>query len=115
MVTTYHNVSDGWYLAIPESWRDHITISRNDQVTGRREVVFSRWLGEKREPEPFLSIYRMSSSRAADLEEQGWTVLREEENITYAARFRENSWDCGLDEMDLLERFDTIKRSWYNE
>ena len=115
VVTTYHNVSDGWYLTIPESWRDQITISRNDQVTGRREVVFSRWLGQDREPEPFLSIYRMSSSRSADLEEQGWTVLREEENVTYAARFHEGGWNSGLDEMDLLERFDTIKRSWYNE
>lgn len=115
VVTTYHNVSDGWYLTIPESWRDQITISRNDQVTGRREVVFSHWLGEDREPVPFLSIYRMSSSRTADLEEEGWTILREEENITYAARFHEDGWNSGLDEMDLLERFDTIKRSWYNE
>ena len=115
VVTTYHNVSDGWYLTIPESWRDQITISRNDQVTGRREVVFSHWLGESREPKAFLSIYRLSSSRTSDLEEEGWTVLREEENVTYAARFHEDGWNSGLDEMDLLERFDTIKRSWYNE
>ncbi|WP_251318780.1 hypothetical protein [Flintibacter muris] len=115
VVTTYHNVSDGWYLTIPESWRDQITISRNDQVTGRREVVFSHWLGEDREPVPFLSIYRMASSRTSDLEEEGWTILREEENVTYAARFHEDGWNSGLDEMDLLERFDTIKRSWYNE
>jgi len=114
VITTYHNVSDGWYLTIPESWRDQITISRNDQVTGRREVVFSRWLGPDREPKPFLSIYRMSSSRTSGLEES-WMVLREEENITYAARFHNSGWDCGLDEMSLLERFDTIKRSWYNE
>ncbi len=115
VLTTYHNASDGWYLTIPESWRDQITISRNDQVTGRREVVFSHWLGEEREPEPFLSIYRMASSRTADLEEDGWMVLREEENITYAALFHRDGWSSGLDEMDLLERFDTIKRSWYNE
>ena len=115
VLTTYHNVSDGWYLVIPESWRDQITISRNDQVTGRREVVFSHWLGEDREPKAFLSIYRMSSSRTGDLEEEGWIVLREEENVTYAARFHEDGWNSGLDEMDLLERFDTIKRSWYNE
>ena len=115
VLTTYHNVSDGWYLIIPESWRSQISISRNDQVTGRREVVFSHWLGEEREPEPFLSIYRMSSSRTADLEEDGWVVLREEENITYSARFHDDGWNCGLDEMDLLERFNTIKRSWYNE
>lgn len=115
VLTTYHNMSDGWYLVIPESWRDQITISRNDQVTGRREVVFSHWLGEDREPVPFLSIYRMASSRSSGLEEEGWTILREEENITYAARFHEDGWNSGLDEMDLLERFDTIKRSWYNE
>lgn len=115
VLTTYHNVSDGWYLIIPESWRDQITISRNDQVTGRREVVFSHWLGEEQEPEPFLSIYRMASSRTSGLEEEGWTILREEENVTYAARFHEDGWNSGLDEMDLLERFDTIKRSWYNE
>ena len=115
VLTTYHNVSDGWYLIIPESWRSQISISRNDQVTGRREVVFSHWLGEEREPEPFLSNYRKSSSRTADLEEDGWVILREEENITYSARFHDDGWNCGLDEMDLLERFNTIKRSWYNE
>ena len=47
---------------------------------------------------PFLSVYRMASSRTADLEEEGWTILREEENITYAARFHEDGWNCGLDE-----------------
>ena len=115
VLTSYHNMSDGWYLTIPESWRDQITISRNDQVTGLREVVFSHWRGEDQEPQPFLSIYRASSSRSSDLEEEGWMVLREEENITYAARFHAGGWDSGLDELDLLERFDTIKRSWYNE
>ena len=112
VLTTYHNVTDGWYLEIPESWRDRLTISRNDQITGQREVVFSRWLGEDREPEPFLSIYRLSSSRADRVEENGWFLLREEENVIYAARFR-GSWDCGLDEQGLRDRFKTIQTSWY--
>ena len=115
VLTTYHNVSDGWYLEIPESWRDQITISRNDQVTGRREVVFSHWRGADQEPEPFLSIYRMSSNQSVGGEEDGWMILREEENVTYAVRFHDCSWNSGIDEMDLLERFNTIQRSWYNE
>ena len=114
VLTTYHNASDGWYLEIPEGWRDQITISRNDQVTGRREVVFSHWLRGEQEPEPFLSIYRMASNRSSRLEDS-WTVLREDENVIYAALFHRSKWDCGLDEMDLLERFNTIQRSWYNE
>ena len=112
VLTTYHNVTDGWYLEIPESWRDRITISRNDQITGQREVVFSRWLGEDREPEPFLSIYRLSSSRADRVEANGWFLLREEENVIYAARFR-GDWNCGLDEQGLRDRFKTIQTSWY--
>ena len=112
VLTTYHNVTDGWYLEIPESWRDRITISRNDQITGQREVVFSRWQGEDREPEPFLSIYRLSSSRADRVEANGWFLLREEENVIYAARFR-GDWNCGLDEQGLRDRFKTIQTSWY--
>ena len=115
VLTTYHNVSDGWYLTIPESWRDQITISRNDQVTGRREVIFSHWQGEDREPQPFLSIYRMASSRSSSMEEDGWIALREEENVVYAASFHQDGWDSGLDEMDLMERFNTIRTSWHNE
>ena len=75
-------------------------------------MVFSRWLGEDREPEPFLSIYRLSSSRADRVEANGWFLLREEENVIYAARFR-GDWNCGLDEQGLRDRFKTIQTSWY--
>ena len=114
VMTTYHNVSDGWYLEIPESWRNMITISRNDQVTGQREVIVSRWMGEDQEPEPFLSIYRISSSRGAQVTENGWFLLREEENVIYAAEFR-GDWDCGLDEQELRDRVKTIQTRWYYE
>ena len=115
VMTTYHNVSDGWYLEIPENWRDQITISRNDSVTGRREVIFSHWRGQDREPEPFLSIYRIAASRSSEVEESGWFILMEDESVVYAARFHDSSWNCGLDEMDLLDRFKTIQTSWYND
>ena len=114
VMTTYHNVSDGWYLEIPESWRNQITISRNDQVTGQREVIISRWMGEDQEPEPFLSIYRIPSSRNAQVTENGWFLLREEENVIYAAQFY-GTWDCGLDEQGLRDRVKTIQTSWYYE
>lgn len=34
--TTYHNVTDGWYLIIPDTWKDCITISRYDAISGQR-------------------------------------------------------------------------------
>ena len=108
VMTTYHNVVDSWYLIIPEEWRGRITISRNDQVTGQREVVFSLWRGEDLRPVPFLSIYR-----SAQAPEDAF-VLRDEGTVVYSARFHEGGWDCGLDETGLLEHFRTIRSSWYS-
>ena len=71
-------------------------------------------MGEDKEPEPFLSIYRISSSRGSQVTENGWFLLREEENVIYAAQFH-GTWDCGLDEQGLRDRFKTIQTSWYYE
>ena len=116
VMTTYHNVSDGWYLEIPESWREKIIISRNDALSGQRQVIFSLWQGEDEPPVPFLSIYRLTgSNRASRAEEDGRFILREEGEVIYAARFYEVSWNCGVTENDLLmKNFQTIQTSWYN-
>lgn len=114
ILTTYHNVADSWYLEIPESWRGRITISRNDQVSGQREVVFSHWLGGEEPPQPFLSIYRLTgSNRASAAAGGGRFILREEESVIYAARFYNCEWDCGMEESDLLNSFRIIQKSWY--
>ncbi len=114
IMTTYHNVADGWYLEIPEDWRGRITISRNDQVSGCREVIFSLWRGQDEQPEPFLSIYRLTGSdRSSNAAESGRIVLREDESVIYAAKFYDCGSDCGMDEAELLDSFKTIQKSWY--
>ncbi len=114
IMTTYHNVADSWYLEIPEDWRGRITISRNDQVSGRREVVFSLWRGLDEAPQPFLSVYRLTgSNRASAAAGSGRFILREEESVIYAAKFYDCEWDCGMEEADLLNSFKIIQRSWY--
>lgn len=114
VMTTYHNVADSWYLDVPSSWKDKITISRRDLISGQREVVFSLWRSENVEPKPFLSIYRLTgSNRQTQATSGGRFVLREEENVIYAAKFYDSGWDCGVDENDLLQRFNTIHTSWY--
>lgn len=116
VMTTYHNVTDGWYLVVPERWKNKITISRNDQILlGQREVVFSLWDGGEEPPQPFLSIYRLTgSNRAAQAAYSGRFILREEESVIYAARFYDTGWDCGLDSAGLMENFKTIQTTWYS-
>lgn len=45
---TYYNVTDGWFLEIPDSWEGKVTVSRSDVVSGQRQVVFSLWAGGER-------------------------------------------------------------------
>ena len=114
VLTTYHNMADSWYLEVPSTWKDKITISRRDQVSGQREVVFSLWKGENEPPEPFLSIYRLTGgNRLVQSTSDGRFVLREEESVVYAGKLYNCSWDCGMDADDLLQSFNTIQNSWY--
>ena len=116
VTTTYHNITDSWYVEIPESWKDNITIYRNDSLSGQREVIFALWKGHHEEPVPFLSIYKLTgSNRNSRAEIYGRFVLREEGEVIYAARFYESDWDCGMDKAGLQERFQIIQPSWYSE
>ncbi|MBQ3134513.1 MAG: hypothetical protein IJB75_01710 [Oscillospiraceae bacterium] len=113
--TTYHCVVDGWYLVIPDHWQSRLVIYRNDTVSGQRAVVFALWQGEDKEPLPFLSIYRLTgASRSLRATSGNRFVLAEDSNTIYAAAFY-NTWDCGLDENELLENFRLIVSSWSGE
>jgi len=115
--TTYHNTTDGWYLLIPEHWRDKVTIYRNDSVSGQRTVIFALWQGEDKEPLPFMSIYKLTgASRSLRATSGNRFVLAEDSSTstTYAATFYD-TWDCGLDRSGLLENFRLIVSSWYGD
>ena len=110
--TTYHNIADGWYLVVPEEWKDQITLSRNDLVTGQRAVSFYHLRANgQRATSPFLVIYKFTSqfSRA---ETSSRFLLREEEDAVYAAAFYESAWDCGMDSTQLQAAFHLIQSSW---
>lgn len=110
--TAYYNSADGWYLVIPEHWQDKLAVYRNDSVSGQRAVVFARWQGEDKEPLPFLSIYKLTgASRSLRATSGNRFILAEDSSTIYAATFY-NTWDCGLDQSELLENFRLIVRDW---
>ena len=108
--TTYHNVTDGWYLMIPDSWKHAITISRYDAISGQRAVIFYHLEGDS-DPSPFLVIYKFTSqTNRANTSNR--FILREEEDAVYAASFYNSSWDCGLDQTELVSAFQLIQSGW---
>lgn len=103
--TTYHNMSDEWYFVIPEGWKDRITIYRDDSTSGMRAVYFALWNGSNVEPEPFLVIYKLTGINRNTQAQLGSRFILAENNSTiYAAEFY-SSWDCGLDEVSILDHF----------
>lgn len=133
--TTFHCYDDGWYLDLPDEWMGKVSAARKESSMGssvtERAVSFyycEDWtavgpeaLEEAREngelaaptPKEFLTIYRLSgSSRTSRATMDGRVKLVESTDVIYAAKFWDVDWDCGLDQDELLERFNRIRVNW---
>lgn len=115
--STYHNVQDRWYLVLPDAWRGNLTLSRRENtVYGERAVVFSRWLGEESEPEPFLILYRLTDNNREQRAQLGERfLLASQSDAVYAAEFVDSRWDCGLTREELTQRFRLIRTEWSDD
>lgn len=112
VLTTYHNVTDGWYLELPDSWADQITISRRGSVSaGERAVAFSLRGGET-----FLILYKFTGTNQQGRATQGdRQVVFSDASATYAYELRPQVWDTGLSREDIVQRFRIIRTEWSTE
>lgn len=111
--TTYHNLADGWYFIIPNHWKDQISVSRDDSILGQRTVIFSRWNEAGSAPTPFLAIYQLTGpNRYTRVALPDRFELGGDSITFYAAAFMNDSWDCGLDNQDVIQSFYQIISSW---
>ncbi len=125
--TTFHSYDDGWYMVLPETWQGKLAVARRDSsgnaAGSERAVTFYYYFPELNEEgeeylrlEEFLTIYRLTGSNRNYLAtSEGRFIIFESGDVIYAARFRDSSWDCGLDQESLLERFYRIEIDWSTE
>lgn len=117
--STYHSVSDGWYLMLPDDWPGNITVSRDDSRSsrGERAVVFYYWPGYGREqPVPFLTVYTLTgNNRETWANRSGRFVLRTDDSAIYAAALDEEIWACGVSQEQLSQRFRLITTAWSSQ
>lgn len=116
---TYHSVTDGWYLMLPDSWPGNITVSRDDSRSsrGERAVIFYYWPdAEETEPTAFLSVYTLTgSNRNTWANRPGRFALYDNGTTIYAATLNEDVWDCGVDQDQLVQRFRLITTAWSSQ
>ena len=88
----------------------------SNSTISERAVSFYYLEDENAEPEEFLTVYRLTGTNRvyrASLDER--FVLFESSDVIYAAKFWDSEWDCGMDEDELLRRFNRIKVDWSAE
>lgn len=115
---TYHSVTDGWYLVLPNEWDGKIAVERDDRLNyrGERAVSFYYRGDSTAAPERFLTIRRLSGTEesvAAKAEMGGRRLLCwSGKNIAYVMEAEAAEWDCGLTPAQVSERFSLILTEW---
>lgn len=113
--TTYSNYSDSWLLTLPSSWRDRVTVRREDSVSGERAIVFSSYSGDIEDIYDFLTIYTLSGDNRYERANAGnrFIILSEEETI-YAAEIISEApmFGVNISEDFIKNNFKIIYSEW---
>ena len=113
---TYHNLTDSWYLMIPEAWDGHFTVRQNNASATAHTTTFysvsGRYMGEE-----LLTIYTLTGTdREAQASKGGRTILRRQvkPDTVYAVTYGEgySSWRYAMDPTALADSFKVIVNRW---
>lgn len=86
-VSTYHCNSDGWFLTLPASWRENLTVRREDSVSGERVVVISYYDPLDDDVVDLLVIYYLTGdNRRERAKLSGRFTLIETDSAIYAGK-----------------------------
>lgn len=111
--TTYHNYQDGWYLILPNEWKDKITVRRDDLVAGERTMIFSWLSGDDSPDTDFLKIYALSGDNKEDRANlAGRSKLPEHGDTIYAADILTTESGATISRGNIAANFKLIYSAW---
>lgn len=105
--TTYHCISSGWYLTIPEKWADEVTTVAVDSTINEAQVQF------RVENQPVLAIYAITGENRENRALKGnRMVLRRQTSVVYAGELLESAKEWNYTDEQLRSDFQLIVLSW---
>lgn len=110
--STYHDVEDGWYLVLPESWLGQVLVKRE---SGAEESTVTFSYRDGTELREFLKISAITGdSREIKAVRGGRFILSRRAKTIYSAELLEanNSWSSGMTEDELRTAFSLITAEW---
>ena len=105
VATTYHSLSDGWYLLVPEAWVGRVFTLAMESGLNESQVTF------RVDDKIVASVYAITGENRENRALRGdRTVLRRRTDIVYAGEVQENSLE--FDKEQLRSSFRLIVSSW---
>lgn len=114
VLSTYHNMEDGWYLEIPRSWANAILVDRSVSVD-EADVTFYVRGGDQQATRPFLRISVLTgTNRERRAVRSNRLILSRSTDAIYVAELMEGngSWEYGITEDDVRAAFHLISAEW---
>jgi hypothetical protein len=111
---TYHDMDDGWYLQLPETWLDRVYISRG-AGTDEATVTFYTLEDNGQESVPILRISALTGSNRETKAARGdrFVLSRQMETI-YTGELLDTGgvWPYAMTEDDVRAAFNLIVTEW---
>ena len=113
VLRTYHRFSGGWYVEIPESWDERVSISRAEEIEGARgALTFSYWNGSA-PVDPIFTIYAFTGDKRLErAQEGGRFLLLEQPDVSYSAQLGTAAQAQELTQDALRQMFHIIHVDW---
>lgn len=114
VVSTYHSVEDGWYLRLPDVWKDQILITRTAGTGGGHGHILLPGRQRGAATGCPADTKLTGSGREARATRGGRVILRRLPEIIYTAELLDTngSWEYGLTEDEVREAFSLITTEW---
>ena len=114
---TYQSTDGSWYLELPAQWDGSFAMNREENsAEGVRSVTFARQVRGGAATEPFLTIRCLvGGDRAEQARQSGQFILYADNTTVYTGRLLDGSWDCGLTQQDVIDRFHVGNGPWTGE
>lgn len=114
VLSTYHDTDDGWYLRLPDEWKDQVLVSR--RMSGQDEAAVTFYIREAgHKDRAVLTVYTITGdSREIKAVRDGRIVLSRQAERIYAAKLLEDNsrWSGGMTEDALRAAFSLISAEW---
>ncbi|MBE6985223.1 MAG: hypothetical protein E7434_06415 [Ruminococcaceae bacterium] len=106
---TYHNYSDGWYLTIPEAWKDNVAVTSFTAFGSNRGY---RFVDAQSGRTIFSIISVLDKSAARTVEEEEWIQLVKKGEFSYSCALGEAARLYSIDEAAVRAMFHFIRIDW---